>query len=90
MSHTITISPQVYELLAQQARQARQSPDVIAESLLRRSLTTETQAWQEAFESLVARVQARTAQFSSEEIEADITAAADEVKELRRARHRPD
>jgi hypothetical protein len=80
MSHTITISPQVYELLAQQARQARQSPDAIAESLLRHSLTTEMQAWRQAFETLIARVQARTARFSSEEIEADINAAADEVK----------
>jgi len=90
MSHTITISPQVYELLAQQARQARQSPDAIAESLLRRSLTTEKQEWREAFEALIARVQARTARFNSEEIEADITAAASEVRELRRACRCPD
>jgi hypothetical protein len=48
------------------------------------------QAWRQAFETLIARVQARTARFSSEEIEADINAAADEVKELRRARRRSD
>jgi soluble cytochrome b562 len=51
---------------------------------------TETQQWRQAFDALISRVQARTSQFSSEEVEADITAAANEVKELRRAHHRRD
>ena len=38
------------------------------------------------FDALLARVQANSEQYSSEEIEADITVAAQEVKELRRAR----
>jgi hypothetical protein len=90
MSSTITLSRQVYNLLVQQAQQANQTPDTLAEDLLRRSLTTETQQWRESFDALIRRVQARTSQFSSEEIEADITVAAEEVKELRRARCRRD
>ena len=44
----------------------------------------ETRAkWRERFERLLAEVHRRTSQFSSEEIEAEITAAYDEVRELR-------
>lgn len=88
MANAITLSPQVYTLLIQEARQVRQTPDLLAENILFRSLRTERQAWRQAFDALISRVQARTARFSSTEIEADITAAAEEVKELRRARRR--
>lgn len=44
--------------------------------------------WRREFEALLTRVQARTATFSSEEIEADITAAAREAEEARRVRRR--
>lgn len=42
--------------------------------------------WRTALQDLFANVQAYTSQFSPEEIEADITAAAEEVREARRAR----
>ena len=59
--------------------------DIEAFDALRQYLNSEERVWQPAFEKLIAQVQARTARFSSEEIEADITAAADEVRELRHA-----
>ncbi len=88
LSSTITLSQQVYDELVQRAHQTRQSPDALAEDLLRHSLGTETEQWRQAFEALIQKVHARTNQFTSEEIEADITAAAEEVRESRRVRHR--
>lgn len=86
MLHSISLSSEVYNLLQQRARQARMSPDALAEDALRRQLGLADPAWQEAFERLLARVQARSASFDPAEIEADITAAADEVKVQHRAR----
>jgi len=86
MINTISLSPDVYTLLRQRAQQIQSSPDALANEALRQYLSLEEQAWHQAFEKLIARVQARTAKFSSEEIEADITAASDEVRELRRVR----
>jgi len=86
MINTVSLSPDVYTLLRQRALQIRSSPDALANEALRQYLSLEEQAWHQAFEKLIARVQARTAKFSSEEIEADITAASDEVRELRRVR----
>lgn len=88
MASIISLSAQVYDLLVQHARSAHQTPEALAEDLLRRSLTGDSSQWQQEFESLLTRVQSRTARFSSAEIEADITAAAEEAKELRRARRR--
>jgi len=85
MINTVSVYPDVYSLLRQRAQQAHTSPDALANEALRQYLGLEEQTWQQALESLIARIQARTAEFSSEEIEADITAAAAEVKELRRA-----
>ncbi|MBM4467601.1 MAG: hypothetical protein FJ014_18945 [Chloroflexi bacterium] len=39
--------------------------------------------WKERFDRLLAEVHSRTAQFPSEEIEAEITAAFNEVREIR-------
>ncbi len=86
MINNVSLSPDVYTLLRQRAQQAQTSPDAFANDALRQYLNSEERAWQHALEALIARVQARTACFSSEEIEADITAAAAEVRELRRAR----
>jgi hypothetical protein len=83
--YSIAVSP-----LRQRAQQARTSPDNVAEEALRVYFGREEQAWQRAFEGLIAKVQARTMPFSPIEIEADITAAASEVRELRRARRRTD
>jgi hypothetical protein len=60
---------------------------MVADDALRRYLHQEEPTWRQSFDALLARVQANSAPFSSDEIEADITAAAEEVKELRRARH---
>lgn len=86
MINSISLSPDVYTLLRQRAQQVQTSPDTLANEALRQFLSLEEQTWRQSLESLIARVQARTAEFSSEEIEADITAASDEVRESRRAR----
>ena len=88
--YTIAVSPEMYTALRQRAQQVRTSPDKVVEEALRVYFGHEEQAWQHAFEGLIAKVQARTLPFSSAEIEADITAAADEVRELRCARRRTD
>ncbi len=71
--------------MRQRARQSRVSPDSLANDALRRYFGQEEPAWRQAFDALLARVQVHSLQYTSEEIEADITAAAEEVKELRRA-----
>ena len=87
MINSVSLSPEVYTLLRQRAQQVQTSPDTLANEALRQYLSLEELAWRQSLESLIARVQARTAKFSSEEIEADITAVSDEVRESRRARH---
>jgi predicted transcriptional regulator len=87
MTYSVSVSPDVYALLRQRARQSKVSPDMVADDALRRYLHQEEPTWRQSFDALLARVQANSAPFSSDEIEADITAAAEEVKELRRARH---
>ena len=84
MTYSVSVSPDVYVLLRQRASQSHVSPDTLADSTLRRYLCQEEPTWRQSFDDLLARVQAFSAQYSSEEIEADITVAAEEVKELRR------
>ena len=86
MTYSVSLSPDVYVLLRQRARQSKVSPDTLADDTLRRYLHQEEPTWRQSFDALLARVQANSEQYSSEEIEADITVAAQEVKELRRAR----
>ena len=64
-------------------RQSEISLNTLADDLFGRHLRLEEPSWRHAFDALLARVQANSEQFSSEEIEADIAAAAEEVKELR-------
>ena len=59
---------------------------MLADDVLGRHLRLEEPTWRQSFDALLARVQANSEQYSAEEIEADITAAAEECKELRRAR----
>lgn len=66
---------------------AKVTPDMVTDDALRRYLHQEEPTWRQSFDALLERVQANPEQYSSEEIEADITAAAEEVKELRRARY---
>ena len=88
MVHTITISEPVYNLLNQEAKRARLSPNDLAERLLAERLSAERQAWRQQFESLLTRVHTRMNAFDPAEIEADITAAMEEVKAERRASRR--
>jgi hypothetical protein len=83
--HTLTVSEDVFRLLDRAAQQARVSPSQLAEQLLQRQLATEAD-WPQMFEKLIQRVHARLTQFDPQAIEADITAAAEEVKAERRAR----
>lgn len=84
MLHTINISEPVYNLLNQEAKRTRQSADDLAGRLLAERLSAEQQTWREQFDRLLTRVHARLGAFDSAEIEADITAASDEVKAERR------
>ncbi len=85
MTYSVSVSPDVYALLRQRASQSHVSPDTLADSTLRRYLRQEEPTWRQSFDALLTRVQAHSAQYDSAEIEADITVAASEVKELRRA-----
>ena len=85
MTQTLSISEALYERLRHRAQQARQTPDELAEELLYQTLKVEEGAWQQEWDSLISRVHARTAAFSAQEIEADITAAAAEVRKARHA-----
>lgn len=89
MSQTISISHQTYDQLRQRAAQSRMSPDMLAENVLSDYLSQEEVVWQEAFTALLAKVQQRTAQFTSAEIEVDITQALQEVRASRHGPHRP-
>jgi len=86
MSRSITLSPHVYSLVANRASQEHTTPDALAERVLCRELGDDD--WRQAFDALVRRVHSRTRSFTSEEIEADISAASAEVKEQRRANRR--
>lgn len=89
MSHRILVSDPTYSLLQREAQREQLSPDALAERLLRERLDDEALAWRRALEALLLQVQSRTRKFSLEEIEADITAASKETRDLRRA-HRSD
>lgn len=82
----ITLPNRLYERLVLKSRQLKRAPEEIVTDLVRRYLGEPDGRWQAEFQALIARVQARTAAFSSDEVEADITSAAAEARDLRRAR----
>ena len=86
MRSVITLPSQLYEHLALKSQQLRRTPEEVVTDLVRRYLGEPDDRWLAEFQALLARVQARTAAFSSDEIEADITLAAAEARELRCAR----
>jgi len=65
----------------------RVSPETLANDDLRKHHHQEKPTWRQSFDALLARVQANSMQISSDEIEADISVAAEEAKKLR---HLPD
>lgn len=83
MSHTIAISDPTFQRLTEEAHRAHTTPNSLAEQLLAERLRP---TWEAELAALLARVQARMVAFDPAEIEADITAAAAEVKAERRAR----
>jgi hypothetical protein len=85
VSQSISVSDPTYALLRRSRSTSRLSPDALAERLLQERLSAEAAAWREALDMLISQVQSRTRRFNLAEIEADITAASDEVRELRRA-----
>lgn len=86
MENTITIHlpPRLYRRLKEQSRVQRSAPEELVTTLVSRYLEADAQ-WRVDFNALLAKVQARTAGFTSAEIEADITQAAAEARELRHA-----
>ena len=58
MGYTISVSQQVYNLLRQRAQHTQTTPDLLAENVLFEYLSQEEQEWLQAFEALIARVQA--------------------------------
>lgn len=85
MNTMIVLSPEIYTLVQQHAQQAHTTPNDLVETALRYYLFQQDAAWQHAFLALIARVHSYTHIYDPQEIEADITAAAMEVKELRHA-----
>lgn len=88
MIHTIAISETLFSRLENEAARSHLSPSELAERLLAERLSVERQVWQKSYEQLIARVHSRMGAFNPAEIEADITAASDEVKAEHRANYR--
>jgi hypothetical protein len=89
-SRTIQISERTFHLLDQEAKRSRLPPNVLAERLLEERLSSEQQVWREEFESLLASVHERMAQYDAVEVESDIAAASSEARTERRARRCAD
>ena len=85
---TITLPGRLYERLARKSRRSERTPEEVVSDLVQRYLSEPDDRWQAEFRALLARVQARTAALSSEEIEADITLASAEAREQRCAARR--
>lgn len=88
MRRKIAISEPIFNLLDQEAKRNRMSPDALAERLLAERLSMDQQDWRVQFENLLARVHARMTQFDTAEIESDVTTASSEVRAERRANRR--
>ena len=76
------IPENLYSRIVERASKLKTSPDIVAIQALQNYL------WQTELEVLLATIHARTRHIPSEEIEADITAAAEEVRQQRCANHR--
>ncbi len=86
MSYVIALPSYLYDRLTLKSRRARRTPEDVVVELVQQYLSQSDDSWQTEFCALVARVNARTAAFTADEIEADISQAAAEARELRRAR----
>lgn len=88
MLRTISISEPIFNLFNQEAQRTRLSPNDLAERLLAERLSADQAGWRQQFDRLLTRVHTRLSAFDPAEIEADITAASEEVKAERRASRR--
>ncbi len=89
MAATILLPDNVYKRLVRKSEQLDRSPEKLVVDLVQRYLDETDSQWQADFGELLALVYSMTSAFTSEEIEADISLAASEVKEARRdRRHR--
>lgn len=88
MGQRIEVPNELYELLQQRAAQLQRSPEQLAAEALRRSLSPGDRAWETRLQQLLAETHERPDLPAPEEIEADISAAAAEARELRRERRR--
>jgi len=86
MSAVIRLPTSLYERLVQKSRQLERTPENVVADLLQHYLGEADERWQAELQALLTRIQARAAAFPSDEIEADITLASAEARELRRAR----
>ena len=87
MSSTISLPNPLYERLASRSKQLKRTPEEVVTDLVQQYLAEPGNRWQAEFSALIARIQAKTAAFSADEIESDITQAAAEARKLRRAHH---
>lgn len=86
MYNTIHLPNRLYIDLVQHSEKLERTPDELVMELVRQYLDENEVAWQARFQALLKRIHQQTESFSEDEIEADITLAAQEAKDLRRAR----
>lgn len=86
MYNTIHLPNRLYTDLVQHSEKLERTPDELVMELVRQYLDENEAAWRARFQALLKRIHQQTEPFSEAEIEADITLAAQEAKELRRAR----
>ena len=86
MNATIVLPENLYQRLALKSQALERSPETLLADLVQQYLDGAESRWRSDFEALLARVQAKTGNYAADEIEADITLAAKEVKAARRAR----
>lgn len=90
MNTMIVLSPEIYALVQQYAQQSHTTPTALVETAVRSYLFEQDTAWQHAFLALIERVHTYTRAYDPQDIEADITAAALEAKDLRYAHRGSD
>jgi predicted DNA-binding protein len=86
MYNTIHLPNRLYADLVQHSEKLERTPDQLVMELIQQFLDENEATWRTRFQALLKRIHQQTESFSPEEIEADITLAAQETKELRRAR----
>ncbi|MBK9053770.1 MAG: hypothetical protein IPL78_23555 [Chloroflexi bacterium] len=86
MYNTIHLPNRLYTDLVQHSEKLERTPDQLVMELIQQFLDKNEATWRIRFQALLQRIQQQTEPFSPEEIEADITLAAQEAKELRRTR----